>query len=130
MGEDLKSILEKLSRGELSVAEAEKAIGDSAPFTRKDEQSAGADSGNRVCLKILVDKPGKEPVTIRMPFFLPRLGPKTMELIPSFFRSRLSQLGVNASDLSAMQAQWGELLRGGSIEVEQGLRKVKIFVES
>jgi hypothetical protein len=142
MQTDRRKILEMLAEGKISVQEAERAL-DPSSASSESESAPNEESTNPgpnqafstaeqkpSCMRIVVEKPGKKPVNIRMPFSFPRCGPKIGEMLNPLLRRKLAVLGIEPSHLGEMAGMWSGALANSGFEVENGSgQKVRIFVE-
>ena len=136
MSEDTRKVLEMLSQGKVTIAEAEQllqAVG-SAPGQPGDERKA-----DPKYFRILVNKPprdGRKPetVNIRVPMTVVRGGLRLGALIPGMLGNKKIQLGngneldlskVTYTDLEGMIKDIGEL----TIDVDGGDGQVRIRCE-
>ncbi len=135
MSEERKKVLEMLAKGTISVADAEKLLEKiaepaSAAEARAEAQSS-SEPGKPRFMRIVVDKPGHEPINIRMPLSFVRTGSRLLAVLPPKVNEKLAELGVNFSARGAMnEKEWAEAVEAMNIDVEQGNgKKVRIFCE-
>lgn len=136
MNEERKRILEMLSKGKISVEEAERLI---AALSEKDNenQSSETNSKNFKYLRVLVEEAGPDgdKVNVRVPLNLIRSGLKWAALIPQHAQSKVEnafhEKGVDMDfskmtkdDIEDLIANIGEL----TVNVE-GKESVKVFCE-
>ncbi len=133
MSEERKKVLEMLAKGTINVADAEKLlekIGEPAVLEGKTDQPSSSEPGKRF-MRIVVDKPGHEPVNIRMPLSFMRTGSRLLAVLPPKVNEKLVELGVNLSSRGAMNEQeWADAIQEMNIDIDQGNgKKVRIFCE-
>jgi polyhydroxyalkanoate synthesis regulator phasin len=135
MSEERKKVLEMLAKGTISVADAEKLLEKiaepaSAAEARAEAQSS-SEPGKPRFMRIVVDKPGHEPINIRMPLSFVRTGSRLLAVLPPKVNEKLAELGVNFSGRGAMnEKEWAQAVEDMNIDVEQGNgKKVRIFCE-
>lgn len=136
MSAELKRILEMVSKKKLSVAEGDQKIAELLFRSRSEGSSAASErrvgedkQAGRLYLTIRIQREGRTPVKIRMPFFLPRTPAGAMKMAPKLLRATLSRLGIDFAEIENVRECWETLLQTGSIEVE-GRNKMTISVEA
>jgi hypothetical protein len=139
MSEERTRILDMLSNGKISVAEAEKLLNAIGEQSMGDVRPAivegpGTKKPLPKYLRVVVD--GKDKVNIRIPFQLLRSGMKLMALIPAGVQdqvnSHLKDHGVNF-DLSKIKSddldEFVQILSEMTIDVNGAEEKVRVFCE-
>jgi hypothetical protein len=134
MSEERKKILEMLANGTISVTDAERLlekIAEPASPEAKPEGRSSSGPGKPRFMRIVVDKPGHEPVNIRMPLSMLGTGSRLLAVLPPKINEKLTQLGVNFSARGTMnEKEWAEAVENMNIDIEQGNgKKVRIFCE-
>jgi hypothetical protein len=135
MSEEMKKVLEMVAEGKISASDAERLLeklAGSAQTTgpQKEAQSAEPSARKPRFLRIVVDKPGHDPVNIRMPLSFTRTGRGLLAVLPSRVGERLAELGIDVSALGAKNGEdWAQALENADINVESGDKKVRIFCE-
>jgi hypothetical protein len=141
MGEERKKVLEMLAAGKISADEAEKLLDKLAGCASQARiaDSAAASStqavGKPKYLRIIVDKPGRDQVNVRIPLALAGTGQRLLGVMPTLLAERLAEYGLDARVLSLrMQSLAGstdfESLRDVNIDVDKGDgRKVRVYCE-
>lgn len=137
MSGETRKVLEMLAEGRISAQEAEKIFDGlgASPVTQvpPGEKSEGVSSKGTKRLgsmRILVEKPGHNPVNIRMPFSFTRSGTKLLDVLTPQVSKRLAALGIDLSSLGAMRDLWTDSIENAGIEIDKGDgRKVRIFLE-
>jgi hypothetical protein len=137
MGEERKKVLEMLAAGKITADEAEKLLdklaanaGNQAsagdPATASSAQSAGKPK----YLRIVVDKPGRDQVNVRIPLVLAGTGSRLLAVMPARVTERLAEYGIDPAMFSAADCKNLETLRDVNIDVDKGNgSKVRIFCE-
>ncbi len=136
MSEDTRKVLEMLSQGKVSVAEAEQLLTavDTASSAAGDEKKS-----EPKYFRILVNKPARdgrkaEAVNIRVPMTVVRGGLRLGALVPGMLNRKKIQLGngneldlskLTYTDLEAMIKDIGEL----TVDVDGGDATVRIRCE-
>jgi hypothetical protein len=134
MSEERKKILEMLAKGTISVVDAEKLLEKIAEpasaETRSDGHSSSEPRKPRF-MRIVIDKPGQDPVNIRMPLSFMRSGTGLLAVLPTKINEKLAELGVDLSARHAMnEKEWAETIENMNIDIEKGNgKKVRIFCE-
>jgi hypothetical protein len=131
--EERKKVLEMLSKGTISVADAEKLlekIGEPVAEAKTDANPSSEPAKPRF-MRIVVDKPGQEQVNIRMPLSFMRSGTGLLAVLPTKINEKLTELGVDFSAGYAMnEKEWAEAIENMNIDIEKGNgKKVRIFCE-
>ncbi|MBI3829932.1 MAG: hypothetical protein HY291_10470 [Planctomycetes bacterium] len=141
MSDNHRKILEMLSRGKISVADAERLIEKLTP-AKEDaggETNGGADENGAEdgavklpkFLRVMVRDVTGENINVRVPISLVRTGVRLGALLPKQARKAVEEQGVDLSGLSALNA--GELAKAlADLEVnveEVDGGTVRIFCE-
>lgn len=132
--EERKKVLEMLSKGTISVADAEKLlqkIGEPASAETKAEANSSSEPTKPRFMRIVVDKPGQDQINIRMPLSFMRSGTGLLAVLPATISEKLTELGVNFSAGHAMnERDWAQAIENMNIDIEKGNgKKVRIFCE-
>lgn len=130
MSAETRKILEMLADKKITAEEADKLLEklSTQPFPEKSEEP----SPNKPrFLRIVVDKPGQEPVNIRMPLSFMRTGAGLLAVLPARINEHLAELGVDFSARGAMnEKEWAEAIENMNVDIEKGNgKKVRIFCE-
>ena len=137
MGEERKKVLEMLAAGKITAEEAEKLLDKLAanganqasaadPATTSSAQSPGKPK----YLRIVVDKPGRDQVNVRIPLVLAGTGSRLLAVMPTRVSERLAEYGIDPAMFSAADCKNLESLRDMNIDVDKGNgSKVRIFCE-
>jgi len=129
MSEERRKILEMLSRGTISPADAERLLD---RLSGPPAGSAGSsDPSSPRNLRIQVDRAGRDPVNVRIPLGLLGSGIALGAIVPERVRERLKERGVDLSRLSSARGKdLIEALRNLDMEVESHSGKtVRIYCE-
>lgn len=145
MSAETRQVLEMLKEGKITAEDAEKLIdklsGSPAgtPGTASVGSEAGAQpgaspsrgAGRPRFLRILVERPGRENVNMRVPLSLARAGIGWMALIPPRVNERLAEQGIDLSALGDLKGEdIREALENTNIDIDKGNgKKVRIFCE-
>jgi hypothetical protein len=137
MGEERKKVLEMLAAGKITAEEAEKLLdklaGSGANQASAADPAAGSStqsSAKPKYLRIVVDKPGRDQVNVRIPLSLAGSGSRLLAVMPARVSERLAEYGIDAAMLSAADCKDLESLRDVNIDVDKGNgKKVRIFCE-
>jgi hypothetical protein len=137
MSEETRKVLEMLAEGKISATDAERILerltGSAQTFTgeAKAESAETATAKKPRFLRITVDKPGQDPVNIRMPLAFARTGTSLLAVLPSRVSERLAELGIDAAVLgSKTDCDWAQALGNADINIDRGDgKKVRIFCE-
>lgn len=142
MSEERRKILDMLAAGKITPEEAEKLLN---RLDRKDTAADPPESGAATTadgengknpktlryLRVVVDKPDRDNVNIRLPLRLVRTGIKLSALVPGKAGKQLAEQGIDLSHLGKLS---GEDLDNAlaeldiNIETEKG-DKVRVFCE-
>jgi len=137
MSEETRKVLEMLAEGKISAADAERILekltgsAQTSAGEAKAESSETASARKLRFLRIVVDKPGQDPVNIRMPLAFARTGTSLLAVLPSRVSEKLTELGIDAAVLgSKTDCDWAEALGNAEINIDKGDgKKVRIFCE-
>ena len=135
MSEETKKVLEMVAEGKISASDAEKLLEKLAGSAQtagpqKEAATVEPDAKKPRYLRIVVDKPGQDPVNIRMPLSFTRSGRSLLAVLPSRVSEKLSELGIDFSALGSKNCEdWAQALENADINVERGDKKVRIFCE-
>ena len=147
MTQERKQVLDMLAQGTITVQDAERlldklsAIGASVPENEVGgTPTAGSEScceggasrsGRPKYLRVLVDSSNGDKVNIRVPLSLVRAGIKLKAVMPEHARQRLSEKGIDLSDLGRLDGdELLQALRELNVDVDAADGdKVRIFCE-
>jgi len=137
MSEEMKKVLEMVAEGKISASDAERileklAASAQTPTSGTQEEASETTTAKKPrFLRIVVDKPGQDPINIRMPLSFTRTGKSLLAVLPLRVSEKLAELGIDASVLGSKDDKdWAEILGSADINVERGDgRKVRIFCE-
>ena len=137
MGEERKKVLEMLAAGKISAEEAEKLLdklasgpGNQASASDPAAASPAQAAGKPKYLRIVVDKPGRDQVNVRIPLSLVGSGQRLLAVMPARVTERLAEYGIDPAMLSSADCKDFESLRDVNIDVDKGNgKKVRIFCE-
>jgi hypothetical protein len=136
MGEERKKVLEMLAAGKISAEEAEKLL-DKLASGPGNQASAGDPAaspaqaaGKPKYLRIVVDKPGRDQVNVRIPLSLVGSGQRLLAVMPARVTERLAEYGIDPAMFSSADCKDFENLRDVNIDVDKGNgKKVRIYCE-
>lgn len=137
MSEETKKVLEMVAEGKISAADAERILEKLTASAQTSSAESKAESSETTpgkkprFLRIIVDKPGKDQVNIRMPLAFARTGTSLLGVLPARVSEKLSELGIDPAALcSKSDSAWAEAMENACINVEKGDgKKVRIFCE-
>lgn len=137
MSAERMKVLEMLATGKITAEEADKILeklaapgaGPTAPG-EKTEVKGGSGAKLRF-LRIVVEKPGKENVNLRMPLAFMRKGKGLLAVLPTKVTERLAEQGVDLSVLASLNDDdLAEAIESTNIDIDRGNgKKVRIFCE-
>ena len=137
MSVERKKVLEMLADKKITAEEADRLL-------EKLERSGASDAGEKSAaasaagepkkprhMRILVERPGREDVNIRIPMAFTRTGARLMAVLPPQVLARLAESGVDLSVLSTFNAEeLAGIMDNFQMDIEKGNgKKVKIFCE-
>ncbi len=141
MNDERRKVLDMLAAGKITPDEAEqllnrlalddKAANEPGCEAGGSENEGTARSGKLRYLRVVVDKPNRDNVNIRLPLKLVMTGMKLSALVPGKAGKQLSEQGIDLSHLGKLK---GEALNEAlseldiDIETEKG-DKVRVFCE-
>jgi hypothetical protein len=124
MSTERKQVLDMLAEGKITTADADRLLD---KLEGSEHASAGASTEARALpagaprfLRVMVDGKGGDVVNIRVPLFLVRTGIKLSTMLPSKVGRRLSEKGIDLTQLSGLEGE----------ELVQALRELNIDVVS
>lgn len=125
--DDADKLLDKLGGAASSQATSQAKIGVGAVAAKADE---GCSSKPRF-MRIVIDKPGKDQVNVRIPLAFTRAGSNLLAVLPLQVRERLSERGIDIGALCALDGkELADAVENMNIDIEKGDgKKVKIFCE-
>lgn len=140
MSLETRKVLDMLSEGKITAADAEKLLAKlgsapEVPGEVQPEQSATvAPTATKRYLRIVVDEPGRKQVNIRMPLAFARAGLSMGGMLPRNIAEKLKERGL---DLEHLRFHTGfgkddnvELLKQLDLDIDKGDgKKVRIFCE-
>ncbi len=134
MSEERKKVLEMLAKGTVSIADAEKLLEkleEPVSSEARSEAQSPSEPHKPRFMRIVIDKPGHEPVNLRMPLSFMRSGTGLLAVLPAKINEKLVELGVDFSARGAMnEKEWAETIENMNIDIEKGNgKKVRIFCE-
>ncbi len=133
MSLETRKVLDMLAEGKLTPADAEKILNklqESSAATDGELETAPSAQAPR-SLRIVIDKPGKKPVNIRMPLSFLRSGSAIVAMMPKQVNEELKERGI---DLAMFGSKQGEdltkMLHELNLDIDKGDgKKVRIFCE-
>ena len=136
MSTERKQVLDMLAEGKISAADADRLLDKLTSSEGKgDAGSATGDANgsktNPKFLRVEVDARNGEHVNIRVPMFLLRTGIKLSTMLPSKVSSRLTERGIDLSQLSHLDGEeLVKALRELTVDVQANNGdKVRVFCE-
>jgi len=137
MSVERKKVLEMLADKKITPEEADRLLDkleSSATSDPKEKPSAAApatEPKKPKHMRILVERPGREDVNIRIPMAFTRTGARLMAVLPPQVLARLAENGVDMSVLSSFNAEeLAGVMDNFQMDIEKGNgKKVKIFCE-
>jgi hypothetical protein len=138
MSTDRKQVLEMLAQGKISAEDAdrllEKLAGSESAAQDDAAKAAGDATGAKPAPKFLrveVDAKDGDRVNIRVPMFLVRTGVKLSTMLPSKVSSKLTENGIDLSQLSGLDGDdLVRALRELTVDVQSDRGdKVRVFCE-
>lgn len=143
MSAERRKVLEMLEAGKISAEEAERLLNRLSPSDDPESAAMGESSGavdgaetgrqpkGLRFLRVVVDSPGRDSVNIRLPLGLVRTGLKLSTLLPGKVSHRLSERGIDLSNLGRLndEALIAELADLQVDIADAGGEKVRIFCE-
>ena len=138
MSAERQKVLEMVAAGTISPADADRLL-EKLSSSNAEQPAAGepaAGKSGKKFLRIMVDKPGRDAINIRVPLSFLRSG-MAWTVLPKAVRERLEERGVNLGrfvslrELGSMDAEQLEaVLEQLNMEIEKGDgKKVRIFAE-
>ena len=131
MSAETRKILEMLADKKITAEEADKLLeklsAQPSPEAKPEEPSPNKPR----FLRIVVDKPGQEPVNIRMPLAFARTRSHLLAALPSRVSEKLTELGIDLAAASSMnEKEWANAMENMNVDIEKGNgKKVRIFCE-
>jgi len=137
MSVERKKVLELLAEKKITAEEAdrllEKLEGSTASDSseKPDPNSSVTEPKKPKHMRILVERPGREDVNIRIPMAFTRTGARLMAVLPPQILSKLAENGVDMAVLSSFNAeQLSGAMDNFQMDIEKGNgTKVKVFCE-
>lgn len=131
MSAETKKVLEMLADKKITAEEADKLLEKLSAQPAAEAKPQEGSSPRPRFMRIIVDKPGQEPVNIRMPLAFMGTGSHLLAVLPPRIRERLAELGIDLSAAGAMKENdWAKVVESMNIDIEKGNgKKVKIFCE-
>jgi len=144
MSAETKRVLELLTEGKISSADAEKLLdklsGSSTNHAGSPPGDGAASATNATShfggprkfrfLRIVVERPGHDHINLRVPLSLARTS-SLMALVPPRVCERLAEQGIDLKAFAAMrEEELEEALGSANIEINKGNgKKVRVFCE-
>jgi len=137
MSVERKKVLEMLADKKITAEEAERLLEKLEGPTASDSSekpAANSTSGEPKKpkhMRILVERPGREDVNIRIPMAFTRTGARLMAVLPPQILSKLAENRVDVAVLSSFNAeQLAGVMDNFQMDIEKGNgTKVKVFCE-
>jgi len=138
MVEERKKVLEMLGAGKITAEEAEKLLdklssnASNPTSSAQTPPSSGAPSSAKPkYLRIVIDKPGRDQVNVRVPLSFVNSGRSLLAIMPQHVTERLAAYGIHAGTFSTLNLDdLGNVVRELNVDVDEGNgRKVRIFCE-
>jgi len=137
MSVERKKVLEMLADKKITAEEADRLLEKLEGSTASDSSekpSADSSAGEPKKpkhMRILVERPGREDVNIRIPMAFTRTGARLMAVLPPQILSKLAENGVDMTVLSSFNAeQLSGAMDNFQMDIDKGNgTKVKVFCE-
>ncbi len=131
MSAETRKVLEMLADKKITAEEADKLLEKLSGQPSAEAQPEETSSSKPRYMRIVVDKPGHEPVNIRMPLSLIGTGSHLLAVLPPRVGEKLAELGIDLSGAGAMKEKdWAKIVENLNIDIDKGSgKKVKIFCE-
>ena len=131
MSAETRKILEMLADKKITAEEADKLLEKLSTQPAQEPKPEQAGASKPRFMRIVVDKPGQEPVNIRMPLSFMRTGAGLLAVLPARINEHLAELGVDFSARGAMsEKEWAEAIENMNVDIDKGNgKKVRIFCE-
>jgi len=135
MSAERQKVLEMLAQGKISVEDADKLLeklataegAQAAPAAGPDATTASAGKKPRF-MRIVVDRPGREQVNVRVPLAFARTGQRLVAVLPPLVSEKLADQGIDLAALNMCDLMQG--LEESSIDIDKGDgKKVRIYCE-
>jgi hypothetical protein len=140
MSSETQKVLEMVAAGKISPADADRLLEKLSHSSATAEPSAAPEpqpgKAGKKFLRIMVDKPGRDAINIRVPLSFLRSG-MAWTVLPKAIRERLEERDINLGrfvslrELGSMDAEQLEaVLEQLNLDIEKGDgNKVRIFAE-
>src|SRR5579863_1841679 len=137
MSVERKKVLEMLADKKITAEEADRLLEKLEGSTASDSSEKPADNSSAAepkkpkHMRILVERPGREDVNIRIPMAFTRTGARLMAVLPPHILSKLAENGVDMAVLSSFNAeQLSGAMDNFQMDIEKGNgTKVKVSCE-
>jgi hypothetical protein len=143
MSVETRKVLDMLAEGKINAEQADKLLEklSSQPASEAKGEQSSSSSSEASCscsppskarfLRIVVDKPGQEPVNVRIPLAFARSGSHLLAVLPNRVKEKLSEQGMDFSKAGVFDpSNWENLAEDTPIDIDRGNgKKVKIFCE-
>ncbi|HLW97208.1 MAG TPA: hypothetical protein VKR82_01070 [Candidatus Acidoferrales bacterium] len=137
MSVERKKVLEMLADKKITAEEADRLLEKLEGSTASDSSekpaanSGATDPKKPKHMRILVERPGREDVNIRIPMAFTRTGARLMAVLPPQILSKLAENGVDMAVLSSFNAeQLSGAMDNFQMDIEKGNgTKVKVSCE-
>lgn len=138
MSAETQKVLEMVASGKISPADADRLLEKLSSANAEPPASAEPQAGKsgKKFLRIMVDKPGRDAINIRVPLSFLRSG-MAWTVLPKVVRERLEERGVNLGRFASLReignldpAELEALLEQLNLDIDKGDgKKVRIFAE-
>jgi len=141
MSLETRKVLEMVAEGKISAEDGERLLGKLNASEAENVQSEEAAPGDENAakgakakkhLRIVVQKPGHDPINVRLPIsFLRAQSSMAFVMLPNGVREQLAEKGIDLNGLGKMKgAELDQYLENLNVDVDRGARgTVKIFCE-
>jgi hypothetical protein len=143
MSVETRKVIDMLAEGKITPEQADKLLeklsASAGQEARGEGQSASSSDASCSCspspkarfLRIVVDKPGQEPVNVRIPLAFARSGSHLLAVLPTRVKEKLAEQGMDFSKAGVFDpSNWENLAEDMPIDIDRGNgKKVKIFCE-
>ncbi len=138
MSEERKKVLEMLAAGKITADEAERlldklsgAASNATPANEPPTAAVGSATAKPKYLRIVVEKPGRDQVNVRVPISFIGSSRSLFAIMPKHVHERLEEYGINASTFSSMTVdELSQSMREINIDLDKGNgNKVRIYCE-
>jgi len=134
MSVERQKVLEMLAQGKISVEDADRLLD---KLNAAGSQPGGADgnaepaSGKKSkFMRIIVERPGRENVNVRVPLTYARTWKRLVAFLPPKVSEKLAEMDIDLAQLGGSDEEWARAMEELNVDIDKGSgNRVRVYCE-